>query len=588
MSKDIQAFLQGQQEQQHPATAPSTNPSPGQCVGAGALSAHSEGPHQLLPGQNAALPAYSWCQDTPKSGEMERDRTTTPLATPDLPANHSIIPRKAGGQKYTTLQPLTGLPVMRTAYLHSLPEYAYIMPAGPTLRFTLADLFVFLPTWFKNVQIATRALNNRVSSNVHFEILQEHRVLNIPEAELSRLKDVISDNYRRTMRRSDNKWTKASHKTPEDWNPNDISVNNFVPDGTIGSSFQASQARLTVPLSRPVPFMDLMKDVTKIPEGPDSGDLTRAVEFAVNNPKQGPNGEVLDWVFPTDIHAILNHIGYTNITVDHLDAAAVIRYSKKVRESASADRKRRRDLEAAGLPVPAPKRRHVAKGMVPEQVAPQADMAGPMHQPFSQDIFLHQQALRSLLPATVGPQSSQLQDGGLLPPMITVTEPTPPSQPIVEAESFGHSADVVLPAGQVPGDGITPSEGRFEGAEHMFSFGMDDVEFHDIDELIAASQEYDFSDLFSPVTDPLPYLEPDPNDMGAPMETVDLQYSWDFPLRDCVEADDYEDLSDLARAARWCRDPDNLASHYTVCDAYFVLGLMGMMEDAEQLGSVAT
>jgi hypothetical protein len=25
-----------------------------------------------------------------------------------------------------------------------------------------------------------------------------------------------------------------------------------------------------------------------------------------------------------------------------------------------------------------------------------------------------------------------------------------------------------------------------------------------------------------------------------------------------------------------------------VCDAYFVLGLMGMMEDAEQLGSVAT
>jgi hypothetical protein len=582
MSNNMHAFQQEQREQQHPTMTHSVNPPSSQHGTAGVESAYSRNPPQGLHDQSPTLPAYPRRQEIPGSEAMERDGPLEYSVTSGPRKDQLIAAKKPGGQAYT------GLPVMRPAYLHSLPEHAYIMPPGPTLNFTLADLFVFLPIWFKSIPIAARALNNGVSSNVHFEILQEHRVLNIPEAELSRLKDVISANYRRTMRRSDTKWTKASHKAPEGWNADDVSVGNFVPDGVIGSSFPA---KLPVPLSRPIPFKDLMKDVTRLPSGPDAGDLTRAVEFAINNQKQGSDGEVSDWIFPDDIHTILNHIGYTNITAQHMDAAVVVRYSKIAREVANADRKRRRELEAAGHPAPAPKRRHVAKAKVSEQVVSRADVLGLMPQPFSQNVCQHDQVLRPLLPhvpTAVQAPSSNGQYGVLVPPAITVTEPTPPLKHTVQAENSVHNSNVALPDGQDLEDSVAPSEERFDGAEQIFSFGMEHAEFHDIDELISGHQEYDFSDLFSPATDSHFYVEVDDNIPDVTTQDSSLRYSYDHPLRDCVEADDFEDFSDLARTARWCRNPENLASHYSVSDAYFVVNLMSMMEDAERYVSGAT
>jgi hypothetical protein len=478
---------------------------------------------------------------------------------------------------------------MRSTYLYSLPEHAYVLPAGPTLNFTLADLFVLLPIWFKNIQIAARALNNGVSASVHFEILRKHRALNIPKAEPSRLSNIISDSYRRTMRRSDGRWTKASHRAPEDWDPINMSVNNFVPDA---ASVSGSRAKLPVPLSLPIPFKDLMKDVTKLPQGPDAGDLTRAVEFAINDQKLSSNGGMSEWMFPTDIHTILNHIGYTTITDDHLDASAVVRYSRLAKESVNADRKRRREMGAAGFPAPATKRKHVSKAKVSGQVAPpQADLSGgAMHQPLSHGTLLQHHALRSSqpqVPTTDGVSSSNGQYG-LLPPLgNNVIESALPSHPqeAAQVEESFQSADVPLAVDRDLGSAILPREEPVDGAEEIFSFGMEDVAFHDIDELIAGHQDYDLSNLFTPETDSWLYPESEYNALGTTMQSEYVQYAFDHPLRECVEADDYEDFGDLARAARWCRDPENLALHYTVNDAYFVVNLMDMMKDADRYGS---
>jgi hypothetical protein len=47
-------------------------------------------------------------------------------------------------------------------------------------------------------------------------------------------------------------------------------------------------------------------------------------------------------------------------------------------------------------------------------------------------------------------------------------------------------------------------------------------------------------------------------------------------LRECAEADDPFDFSIIASAARWCRDPDNSASEYTVGDLDFVVGMQNI------------
>lgn len=565
------------------------------------------------------FPAYPWRQHTTVPIEMKQGAPTGPSLMPNLGTNESKTPKKPGGTVYATTQPGTGFTVMRAAYLQSLPEHAYVMPPGPALNFTLPDIFVLLPLWFKNTQIVVRALNNGVNSSVHFEILRQHRVLDIPESELARLKDAISDNYRRTMRRFNIKWTKVSHKAPENWNPNDLSVNYFVPDTPATGS---SQPQPPVAFNQPIPFKDLMGDVEKLPQGPDAGDLTRAVDFAMNNQKRIENGEVSEWMFPTDIHSILNHIGYTNITGDHLDGSVVARYLKTSKQSAYYDRKRRRDLEAAGLPAPAPKRRHVAKAKTSGPVAPQ-------HEPHPQQESPNVQTLRPLLPQLpVVPDfhAPNSQCVAMQPPGIRIVESTPPSQHVIHAEGFWDGSSVTSVATSEPSSGVVPAKMKAElstwdegedpfgghghdlsnldggydvrsdietteevdpvlsgteGAEEVFTFGMEDVSFHDIDELLAGHQQFDFSDLFTPSPETGVYPEPEANALGETVQTDYTQYAFDHYLRSCVEADDYEDFSDLARAGRWCRVRENLAWHYTVSDLGFVVALMNMMEDAD-------
>lgn len=216
-------------------------------------------------------------------------------------------------------------------FLRNLPGHCYTLPNVP-LNFTLVDIIVFLPNWFKNKNIALRFMSNHLTANVHFAIFEEHRECNFKDDyEREKAKKTITDEYRKAMRShpQNRGWTKAKHTEPLGWDPKLIAMDGFVPD----------DARLpTYRQLPPVPLRDLMIGVKKLPEGTHAGDLTRCVQFALTRPE--------DFVFPDDLPRILDHVGRTEVTTAHTDRLVVRAYAEHMRKQADANRPQRDWAEA--------------------------------------------------------------------------------------------------------------------------------------------------------------------------------------------------------------------------------------------------
>jgi hypothetical protein len=545
-------------------------------------------------------------------------RINDTFGDPCVPSFSTLSPRR--NMEAVIQHPATLLctqPIPRKAYFLNFPEDAYIMPAGPTLNFTMTDILVVLPNWFKNQQLATRFMNNGLTSAVHVAILREHRTMNLSESELTRLQDGCSDQYRRTMRQITPKWTKAGHRVSDNWNRQNLMVNQFRPDASHSSKPIAPP---------PVPFKELMFDIKKLPQGPDAGDLTRALDFALNNHKIGSHGEVEDFLFPDDIHVILNQIGYATITTDHFDVVVIFRYDRTIKDMAAIDRKHRLELESAGLPAPPLKRLHRADPKVSKLAAVHLKTANQTHSSsWKHESPQVQQALTQPYHLAVSghqisnSQPSNSQRAALSPSQIRLTLAMAPnfnqvpytnwySQgsgallgpennhqlafPSLGVSALGNlssqnsSATVANSNGNVidagdegfaylpevfltPPDAKATIEGILEraqpqGAEELFLFEMKDV-----DALMAQHQNHDISALLAPFPG---------YGMGAVRPDKSNSYPSTQLQRECAEADDQSDFSALARAARFCREPKNFSLEYVVSDLDFVMMLQGILE----------
>lgn len=211
-------------------------------------------------------------------------------------------------------------------FLRNLPGHCYTLP-NVTLNFTLVEIIVLLPNWFKNKVIAARFMNNYLTAKVHFAIFEEHRECNFSsDYKREKAKKTITDEYRKTMRSIQNNsgWTKAKHVAPLGWNPMLLSMDGFVPDDTTYPGYLHPPA---------IPFRDLMIGVKKLPDGTNAGDLTRALQFALERPE--------NLMFPDDLPGILDHIGRTQITVAHTDRPIVRAYVDYMRKEADSKRPRR-------------------------------------------------------------------------------------------------------------------------------------------------------------------------------------------------------------------------------------------------------
>lgn len=203
-------------------------------------------------------------------------------------------------------------PNAHTIFLRNLPSHCYALPSV-TLNFTIVELIVLLPNWFKNKAIAARFMNNHITAGLHFMILEEHRDLQLAtEVEKHKARKTVADEYRRVMRKTFEGWTKLNHKAPLGWDENLMAMDGFVPDDVKMKGYRRPA---------PIPFCDLTVGVKKLPEGTHAGDLTRALQFALDHSS-------MTYMFPDDLPAILDHIGRTQITAAHTDRVIVGRYAK--------------------------------------------------------------------------------------------------------------------------------------------------------------------------------------------------------------------------------------------------------------------
>ena len=233
------------------------------------------------------------------------------------PSTYLVYPISGSLQHLPARTTVTGDPAIPNPmtnknFLGDLPAHCYKLPGVP-LNFTIVEILVLLPNWFKNKALCARFLNNNLTGSIHFMILEEHRELQFgSEHDRERACRWITAEYRKAMRKIDKNWTKATHVTPADWHLTDIGMDGFTPDDVDAPGYRRLPSIL---------FKDLAIGVKKMPEGPAAGDLTRALLFAVEN-KQ-------DYMFPEDLPTILDYIGRTQITTAHTDRPIVRAYSER-------------------------------------------------------------------------------------------------------------------------------------------------------------------------------------------------------------------------------------------------------------------
>jgi hypothetical protein len=249
----------------------------------------------------------------------------------------------------TTQAPIGLIPNTYNFVFRNVPAYEYAMPVGPPLNFTMAEILTFLPHWAKIPDIAIRFLNNGIDYMIHRNILMAHRDTNRMDVTTrsigylylstmrprgfgrkqqakNREKKALIEKWDQIKNAGGDPgpwpiaydpneevmWTFDGHAKPASWSDRLITVNEITPNWQ--NQGQANS------LNDSVPLRSLTAGVKKMPAGPDTADLTRAVEFAVNNP-----GAM--YLFPDDLHTVLGQIGYTQITDAHTDPATVQRYA---------------------------------------------------------------------------------------------------------------------------------------------------------------------------------------------------------------------------------------------------------------------
>lgn len=104
-------------------------------------------------------------------------------------------------------------------FLRDLPAHCWVLP-NVQLNFTIVEILALLPNWFKDKLLCARFMNNKLTAQVHFMILEEHRNLQFEtEFERDRARKSLTDEYRKTMRTIWIGWTKAKQFASFDWDP---------------------------------------------------------------------------------------------------------------------------------------------------------------------------------------------------------------------------------------------------------------------------------------------------------------------------------------------------------------------------------
>ncbi|KAF2635506.1 hypothetical protein P280DRAFT_484559 [Massarina eburnea CBS 473.64] len=201
------------------------------------------------------------------------------------------------------------------------------------VNFTAVEIITFLPDLYHNFWMANRFINNHISNPVHIEIHAEHRhdshSMTLKKVGSRYLTAMRGRNWKQVKKqdaesgRTTELWDRKTHLTPIGWNPANIAMNGFMVDLDAENMNPAS-----------VPFISLLHNVKKIPQGFDAADLTRAIDYVAFYTSQeacsGKQAQTL--MFPDHLKDVLDTIGRTQISPEHLDLSVAMRYGRKVQD----------------------------------------------------------------------------------------------------------------------------------------------------------------------------------------------------------------------------------------------------------------
>ena len=184
-------------------------------------------------------------------------------------------------------------------------------PAGAHM--TAVELLTLLPNCLTSPDVVLRFVSNRMTRDALLSILYTNRIL---EADLGNLVDYVLRSMRNAMRANGHEgWTLSEHwkkfqHLSEQCNAASLSVGGF---RTLYDVCEYGKK------SEDVPFTQLAEGVKKMPQGDDALDLTRMVQYCVENPEEG-------WRYPTHYDELLRRLDRSPPTAANEDREIFTRW----------------------------------------------------------------------------------------------------------------------------------------------------------------------------------------------------------------------------------------------------------------------
>ena len=194
--------------------------------------------------------------------------------------------------------------------LKNSPSPNVPFPSVPA-NITIAEICIFLPQWTGSRDIVGRILSNGGTQRKAALIMIAHR------SGMSHAKAVTSmilKKFDRAMRPVYGADWKPFHFVPApDHDANSIDVAGFRTQFQLHPNLSRNESNASVN------FRTLANDVVNMPSGPDALDLTRFVQYALDNPDQ-------DFLFPDDWATLTQLLGLHPKTDAHTDTEVYKRY----------------------------------------------------------------------------------------------------------------------------------------------------------------------------------------------------------------------------------------------------------------------
>ncbi|PSN70878.1 hypothetical protein BS50DRAFT_630936 [Corynespora cassiicola Philippines] len=180
---------------------------------------------------------------------------------------------------------------------------------------TLVEIYTFFPKWMGMWDVQDRVIGNGGTAGTIQKIIARHRHFRGEPIENNSIFNCMKETNKKRAK-FDSRfvgWGVTRHPKETKWADDNLDISTFQI-----ASFTYWPKRTP---AAPIPFKTLAKNVKKMPTGYDALDLTRCIQYHVNNPDE-------IWMYPNDYQALLDHIGGPiPVTPDHWDRAALARYN---------------------------------------------------------------------------------------------------------------------------------------------------------------------------------------------------------------------------------------------------------------------